>query len=645
MSFAMMNQTDSDLEAIPRQRYTAATIRILFRVGLIVLVTVIAYAPALRSKFVWDDLQNVTANQSLRSADGLKQIWVNPHASYQYYPLTYTSFWIEYHLWGLLPFGYHLVNILLHALNAFLLGTLLSRLSVPGAWFAALIFAVHPVHVESVAWITERKNVLSALFCLASFLAYLRFTSSAEGRWRWYAFSFVLFSCALLAKTSTAVLPVAIFLALWWKQKRFLLVDGLRLLPFLLLSGALGRITIWVEEHDVGAQGPEWTMRFAQRILIAGRAVSFYAGKLVWPHPLMFIYPRWQINPASWWQYFFPAAVILLLGLLWLFRKRIGKGPFAAMLLFTCAAAPVPAFISLFFMYYSYVADHFQYLASMSLIALVAAGVWRALRSDIMRTTASGLIILSLLLLSWQHCGAFYNDETLWRDTAAKNPDCWLAHEQLTDILFNQGRIEEAAAENAELLRIRPDYGFARNYLGVFLARQGKYDEALTQFTAAVHDQPWNAFAHNHLGQALAMQGKLLEAMREFVEALRLDPNLAEAHNNLGLALATEGNIRGAIAQFREALRLKPDYPVADANLGKAFVQTGQLDEALHCLETLENLAAAHASAGEFDDAVRAAQQAHGLAIAAGKDILAAKIKSELEQYRTAASGSGAKGK
>jgi protein O-mannosyl-transferase len=265
------------------QRSNVAPRRLLLWAACIIFVTLAVYGPALRDGFVWDDLQNITDNQSLRSWDGLKQIWSNARASYQYYPLTYSSFWIEYHLWGLRPVGYHLVNVLLHALNALLLGILLSQLSVPGAWLTVLIFAVHPVHVESVAWITERKNVLSVAFCLASFLAWLRFTTAVKHRWRWYVLSLVLFVCALLSKTAAIVLPVAIVLVLWWKLERMRPAEAALLLPFFLIGAVLGLLTVRVEVHQVGAQGPEWAMTLAERMLIAGRAVWFYAAKLLWP--------------------------------------------------------------------------------------------------------------------------------------------------------------------------------------------------------------------------------------------------------------------------------------------------------------------------------------------------------------------------
>jgi hypothetical protein len=247
-------------------------------------------------------------------------------------------------LWQVHPLGYHLVNVLLHALNAILLLLLLSHLRVPGGWLAALLFALHPVQVESVAWITERKNVLSAFFYLASFLAYLRYydltvdsdqtspgihpaTSKVKDNfWPFYPLSFFLFLCALLSKTVTCSLPAAILLVLWWKRDRICWRDLPPLIPYFVVGAFLGLTTVWLERHHVGAQGAEWALSFVDRVLVAGRALWFYAGKLVWPYELTFIYPRWQIDAGAWWQYLFPLAAVAVIFILWLLRQRLGKG-------------------------------------------------------------------------------------------------------------------------------------------------------------------------------------------------------------------------------------------------------------------------------------------------------------------------------
>ena len=376
--------------------------------------------------------------------------------SIQYYPLTYSGFWVEYHLWHLDPAGYHVVNVLLHALNAFLVGVLLARLAVPGAWLAALLFAVHPMQVESVAWITELKNVLSGFFCLSAFLVFLHFRQSVEHRRLLYSLSFLLFLCALLSKTSTVVLPGAILLVLWWKRERVRRQDWWPLIPFFLVGAALALLTVWVEKNYEGAQGSEWQLSLVARCLVAGRVVWFAAGKFFWPHPLIFIYPRWRVDAAVWWQYLFPSAAIAVVLILWFARKRVGKGPLAAVVFFVSATAPVPAAFNLYFMRYSYVADHFYYLASMGLVALASAGMCSALPSRRSLLAVALPIVGVLGALNWQHCKTFRDEETLSRDTLSRNPSAWVAHNNLGNVLAGQGKVAEAIAEYEAALRINP---------------------------------------------------------------------------------------------------------------------------------------------------------------------------------------------
>ncbi len=343
--------------------------------ALIILLTVVAYLPALRGGFIWDDDSYVTQNPALRSLAGLVAIWLKPGATYQYYPLVFTSFWAEYHLWGLQPFGYHLVNVFLHAVNAVLLWRVLRRLEVAGAWWIAAIFALHPVNVESVAWVTERKNTLSGLFYLLAALAWLRFrplTAKVTARapdWRYYWLAFGFIVCALFSKTVTLSLPAVLLLLIWWKTGRLEKRDALTLTPWFVLGAASGFMTRWMEQQLVRG-GAEWDLSFVQRCLLAGRALWFYAGKLFWPAHLTFIYPRWEIDAGAAWQYSFPLGIAAVLVALWFFRARIGKGPLAAVLFFGITLAPALGFANVYPFRYSYVADHFQYLASIGLIAL-----------------------------------------------------------------------------------------------------------------------------------------------------------------------------------------------------------------------------------------------------------------------------------
>lgn len=281
----------------------AARARIAAGAAFVVVATIVAYLPSIRAGFIWDDDQHVTDNTLLRSARGLKLIWTALGATPQYYPLTHTSFWIEYHLWGSSPTGYHVINVALHAGSALLLWRILRLLRVPGAWLATCLFALHPIEVESVAWITERKNVLSGVFYSGAMLAYLTGTrGDSRPRPGWYLCSLVLFACALLSKTLTGTLPGAILLILWWKDGRLPWKHGLHLAPMIVAAFAAGSITSWMERTQVGAAGPDWDFSILERTLIAGRALWFYAYKIVVPYQFTFVYPRWEVDPHVVWQ-------------------------------------------------------------------------------------------------------------------------------------------------------------------------------------------------------------------------------------------------------------------------------------------------------------------------------------------------------
>ncbi|MGD0651500.1 MAG: tetratricopeptide repeat protein [Verrucomicrobiia bacterium] len=551
------------------------------RAVLIVLLTVVAYIPAIRGGFIWDDHYNIANNQLLRTWAGLKKTWTDTQASLQYYPLSYTGFWVEYNLWGTNPFGYHVVNVLLHALNAVLIGLVLSRMEVPGAWLAALLFAVHPVHVESVTWVTELKNVLSGFFFLSALLAFLRFHQRAEHRWWFYAFSLLLFVCALLSKTSTVALPLAIALVLWWKLERVKGRDLLPVLPFVVVGAALALLTVGLEKHHVGAEGSEWQLSLVERCLVAGRVVWFAAGKLLWPHPLMFIYPRWRVDATVWWQYFFPAATVGVLLTLWLLRERVGKGPLAATLFFVGTTAPVPAAFNLYFTRYSYMADHFYYLAGMGFMALASAVLCKLLPIRKLLLAAALPIVTAFFALSWQHCKAFKEEESLWRDTLAKNPNAWMAHNNLGLVLASQGKTAEAIAEYRASLEIDPDNVEAHYNLGNALASQGKVAEAIAEYRASLEINPDNVEAYNNLGLVLAGQGKTAEAIAEYQAALRIKPDLAPTHNNLANTLVRQGRLPEAVAEYRAALRIKPDDAATHNNLGLALARRGEVEEAI----------------------------------------------------------------
>jgi Flp pilus assembly protein TadD len=567
-------------------------------------ITACAYLQVADCAFIWDDESYIERNEMLRSIDGLRRIWFDIGATPQYYPLVHTSFWLEYQAWGLAPAGYHVVNVLLHGLAGVLLWRVLSLLKVPGAWFAAAVFALHPVHVESVAWITERKNVLSGVFYLASALMYLKLAlplkeeSTSTGHWKLYAAALILFLCAVLSKTVTCTLPAALLLLIWWKHGSVRLRDFGRLAPFFVIGIGFGVMTVWMEKELVGAKGEAWDLSFLDRCLLAGRVVCFYAGKLVWPAGLTFIYPRWHIDATQWHQYVYLMIVIMVVVALWLARRRIGAGPLVAVLLFVGTLFPALGFFDVYPMRFSFVADHFQYLASIGLIAL-AVGLMRV---GVDRIGAwakpAGLVAACALLivlgtLTWRQVPINANVETLWRDTLAKNPDAWMAHNNLAVALQDQGRQEEAVRHFREVVRLAPDFAKGHKNLGDALQKSGRLDEAVDHYQIAVEIAGGSAEAHNTLGVALTMIGRIDEAAIHFREAVRLKEDFPEAMNGLAWILATHPE--EAVRDKTEAVRLAE----------RAVELTDRRDAAM-----LDTLAAAYASAGEFGGAVSAAREA-----------------------------------
>ena len=517
-------------------------------VALLFLMPIVAYLPALYGDFVWDDDYNVTENPHLRDLDGLKRIWLDTRSTQQYYPLTHTSFWIDYQLWELRPLGYHLGNVLLHAGSAVLLWLVLLELGVPGAWLAAAVFALHPVHVESVAWITERKNTLSAFCYLAAGLAYLRFAlrEGTPGRRGMPLAACVLFACALLAKTVTATLPVALALLVWWKRGRL----GRRHLAWLgsmLLAGAaMGLLTLSLETHFVGAKGPEFSLSPGERIIVAGRALWFYLGKLLWPADLAFSYSRWHVDAGIAWQYLYSGAAAAVAAALFLLRRRLGAGPFVAVAYFAITVGPTLGFLNVFYSRYAFVADHFQYLASIGPIALVAATASRLKLQPIVARTLACLLLVTLGALSWQQARSYEDQETLWRRSIAAEPRSFMAHYNLGELLDREGAAEEALRHYREALRINPEWSDALVNIGSVLGRQGKPDEALEYFDRAIAIAPDQALTHFDRGLALEMKGRTDSALAAYREAIRLQPDLVPAHNNLALLLHALGDHEGA---------------------------------------------------------------------------------------------------
>jgi tetratricopeptide (TPR) repeat protein len=549
----------------------------------LVVATFLAYQPAWNGKPIWDDAAHLTYPEH-RSLAGLLRIWIEPGATQQYYPAAYSLFWVEHKLWGDSTLGYHLVNILLHVTAALLLLKILRTLQIPAAGLAAAIFALHPVQVESVAWISELKNTLSAVCYFGSALAYLRFDRTKDKAA--YAGALMLFVLGLLAKTVIATWPAALLVVFWWQRgKLSWKQDLLRLIPFFAAAITAGLFTSWMERQHVGAQGSEFNFSIFERFLIAGRAIWFYLGKLFWPADLIFSYPRWKISQAIGWQYLFPAAAALLLGALW-FLRRWARGPLAALLFFIGTLAPALGFVNVYPFKFSFVADHFQYLACCGPIVAACVGLHAIFRGFgerrlVWERAFCAMLLATLGLLTWRQSRMYTDIETLWRTTIDRNPDCWLAQGDLGAVLYEKGQVDQAIIRFRSSLAIQPDNAEAENNLGAALAKKGQVNEAIIRFRKAVALRPNFAEAQNNLGNSLLQTGQVDEAILEFQKAVALRPDLAQPHATLAGALLQKGRVDEAIIQFHATLGLHPDDDQAHFNLGIALRQKGQRDDAI----------------------------------------------------------------
>ena len=666
-------------------------IRICFFALLLMAVTILAYRPAWNGGFIWDDDYYVTNNDLLIAPDGLRRIWFSLDSPSQYFPLVYTTFRIERAFWGLNPSGYHWVNIGLHVANALLVWWLLVRLSVPGAWLAGAIFALHPVQVESVAWITERKNVLMVFFFLFTLLAWIRFIDErTKHRWGFYGLALVLYGLALSAKSTACTLPVALLL-IWWLQKKPINRERIvQILPFFLLGLGMAMLAIWWERYHQGTRGALFAIGPIERVLIASRAVWFYLGKLIWPSSLTFIYPRWTISSANPLDYAWLSAGAGLCALIYFARRYVGRSVEVAAVFFVATLSPVLGFIMLYTFRYTFVADHYQYLACIGPIALVSAGVASSANTfggsgRRLRFGAAACFVATLALLTWRQ-SAIYNDiEALWRTTLARNPACWMAHNNLGIVLLQKGEIDQAIAHYRKTLQMRPDFSDADYNLGNALLQKGKIDEAIVHCRRAVMTQPDDPETQVALAGALVRDGLIDEAIVHYLKATEIRPYYVNAHYDLSSLLLQKGEMDAAISHCQTALSIQPEHAEARINLAIALDQKGQIADAIANYEKalansprsipaqnnlawllatcsdaslrngnkalelarqadqlsgganpviLRTMAAAYAETGHFAKVIEIAQDALRLATAQGDSGLAAELQEELAIYQ-----------
>jgi protein O-mannosyl-transferase len=549
----------------------------------LVVGTLLAYLPALHAGLIWDDRSFIMDNALIHRADGLWRFWFTTKPV-DYYPVTSTLWWLEWRLWGETPVGYHVVNVLLHAADAVLLWRLLARLEVPGSWLAAALFAVHPVNVESVAWIAEGKNVLAMFFYLASLSCFVR-SRSFGGTRGWYGLAVVTFLIALLSKTVVAPMPFVLLGLVWWKRGRLTRRDALAVLPFFVLAVGIGCISLWFQSHRAIGADVVRADTFAGRLAGAGWAIWFYLGKALLPVDLRSIYPRWQIDPRAWWVYLPASFAIGALLACWRGRRNWGVGPLVAFFYFVVMLSPVLGFMNIAFMKLSLVADHWQYFAIIGPLALCAAaiatGVQRggsAARHALAAT--AGLVLVATAALTWRRTELYRDSGTFWGAVLAADPDSWGAHNNLGGFLLTQGQSDAALAHFARAVELRPDFAKAQYNLGATLREKGQLDAAITHLRTAVELQPDYVDAQNSLARALAGKGDWDGAMEHLEMSLALNPGQPEAHNNLANVLREKGQLARAASEYENALALHPDYAAAHFNLAQLLRAAGDRDGA-----------------------------------------------------------------
>jgi len=652
-------------------------------------LTLVIYWRASHGGFIWDDDRYVTHNYLLIAPDGLHRIWFSLDAPSQYFPLAYTVLRIEHSFWGLNPTGYHWVNILFHVGNAFLVWCVLTRLKVPGAWLAAAIFALHPIQVESVAWISELKNVLMGFFFLLTLLTWIRYLdSTGRNRRLLYAAALVFYLLALSAKSTACTLPAALLLMLWLKKKLIGLIAFFEIIPFVVLALGIGSVAVWWEKYH---QGTRVLVSLApiDRLLVASRAVWFYLGKIFWPSDLTFIYPQWQIDATNPIAYSWLIALAVFAVMIYFGRRYFGRSVEVAALFFVATLGPLLGFIMLYTFRYTFVADHYQYLACIGPIALASAGLATLSRSiknlHWLVIASGGAVLICLSLLTWRQSATYRDLETLWRTTLAKNPSCWMAYNNLGVVQFEKGNIDDAIDKYEQSLRLNPDYPEARYNLGGALLHKGRVDEAIRECEEALKLQPNDADAHVVLGNALLAKHDPDAAASHYEKALAISQDDYQAHYNLGRVLQAKGETSKAVLEYRKALELEPALTDAHLNLGNIFLEQRREREALDQYEkafnsspqsakiqnnlawalattsekslrnapralrlaisatrslgdqdpsALQTLAAAYAENAQFEKAIAAAQAALQLAQERGETAQAEELEREIRLYQ-----------
>jgi tetratricopeptide (TPR) repeat protein len=608
-----------------------------FRCLLVIAGLVILYSPACQSGFTWDDDEHLTQNPCIIGPQSIVDIWTTRAA--RICPLVLSTFWLEHRLWGLAPLPFHLVNVLMHAGAVLVLWRVLLALRVPGAWLGALLWALHPVQVETVAWVTEMKNTQSGLFFLAAILFYLRGLRDG-GRSRmngWLSLTFGLLGMA--SKTSVVVLPAVLGLCAWYMEGRVSRRRLAELIPYVLMALAASALALWTQDLE-GANDPLWQRSIPERLVTAGAVVWFYLGKLAWPHPLVFVYPKWQVDAANvlWWLPLIGVLILAAVVMRW-------RGIRLALLYFIIALGPVLGLLDHYFLRYSFVGDHFQYLASIGPLALLGAALSKLPR------WMPALVMAAFCFLTWTQQRLYRDPEVLWTHTLQHHPTCWLACNNLGILRYQAGKVVEAVKLWETALTSDPRSARTLTNLGYTLQQKGRLQEALSHYEKAIESDASFGGARYNYGTALLANGRVAEGLAQLEKAAEISPRDPNVRLNLGNARLLSKDPAGAIQALEQAMRLAPREVAPLNNL--AWLLSTLPDESLRdgkkavelmtkalelsappSVQTYRTLAAAEAAAGDFNSAIKTATQGLSLAREKGDAGMLNALQSELGAYR-----------
>jgi tetratricopeptide (TPR) repeat protein len=550
---------------------------------LLVLVTIALYWPAMQCGFInFDDPEYVSENPHVQgglSWEGVKWAFSNTKQGAYWAPLMWLSHELDCQFFGLNAWGHHLINVLLHAANTTLVFLVFRRMTraVWRSLMLAALFGWHPLRVESVAWVTERKDVLSTLFWMLTLLAYAKYVGASQVRDSkskvWFGTAIAMFVFGLMSKAMLVTLPFVLLLLDYWPLERFKPGRARQLvmekIPFFALAAVMCVVTFVVQKHG-GAVATVENLPLGARSGNALISCCRYLGKMFWPTDLAAFYP----HPGYW-----PLEQVLLAGVflcgisMLLFVKR-GRYPYLLMgwLWFVGTLVPVIGFVQVG---EQSMADRYTYIPSLGVLILTIWGAYDLARrwryhKIALAVVGSAAIVLCLALMR-QQIGYWKDSETIFRHTLEVTQKNYIAHNNLGSALDKKGQTDEAISQFKAAILLKPDGADAYYNLGNALLNQGHTDEAISQFKAAIHLKPDDALAHNNLGNTLDKKGQTDGAINQYQQAIRLKPDFALAYDNLGIALGKKGQIDEAISQFQEAIRLKPDYAAAQSNLAKAL--------------------------------------------------------------------------